>query len=566
LHIIKVGYANNDFCFLKYTFANIQLKCKREIIKYYFYVMGSVTEDLCKLLVVNLINIMKMFYEQNLTETNEQVKVSNLIMVSSQLYTLLLSNSEKELYETICAIIVKEFNKYQLHENAVFFTHFVKNKQIMTEMVAQNNKKGGGLFSFFKFCAGILTMGIFSDAKQTTKDTLVDNMVEMKRTPSLATSVFNFGGTCVTNSLIFEMVCRGVPNANSPEVNRFYETAYESYTARQQEDISRRYYSPSYNDLSLETPKIINMKNFTRAGDEGLTLSYSNQIKTEYKEYLLNFPLPNREDNVIVSTFDVNFYSDGTGGYHALNLFTSFEREENGNVIGNSLKLCVSDADKLVNWDPYSRTFVFSTSPSIFCEEGVFSASQLDKLGSMVQVVQNPLDHYVNLYTVYPKDFQTPANATSESYMYEPYTKDMNTLVDIFDGLHTQIVRAIFDASNDAPQEHIERAGELKKHFDRQFNRYPNYNYQTLPHTDTKPNKNSANTNSDDTTNKVLAAAVAFAGPAALALIKKAKDKKQKDELEAENKGGNNKTKKQKKRRKTLKRRKTTTKNKKKRK
>ena len=457
--------------------------------------MSNQLEDLCKLHVSSLVNDIQIFNSKNRAETNEQVKMTNLIMFSSQLYTLLLSYSDKDLFETFCHIIIQEFHKYKLDKDALFFNHFVNNKKVMAEMNEKTNKKGGGMFSFFLICTGVLAMSIMSVSKPTEKNVLVNTLVEMRKNPSLPISVYNFFGTCVTNSLIFEMFCRGVPKTDSAEVANLYDRTYDAYYERQTEDFKT---FGMHDKLGIPTGKFLELTNFTHTEE----VDYSSQIKSAYREPLLEFS--NRKDNVIVSVLDVKS-AQKVGGEHALNLFMVFRRNELGVVDPDSLKICLSDADLLAKFDAGTDRFVFSDRASIFCEEGVFNEAQLSKLGSMVQVLENPLEHYLTTYRFEPHHFQTPANAIHFIPSDEPYTHNMNNLVDIYDGVHTQIVKAIRDSSDDFIQsgkaadvdefsylrylrgnfaKDVDEVSYIRDHFDTLLGPVPNYDYIKGEHTD----------------------------------------------------------------------------------
>ena len=421
-------------------------------------------ETLCQLQFDEIIISIEEFTEtfsENIKDTRNHEKNTQLIILCSNIYTCVLEKikSEKELYQVLYDIIVNK-----LDTNADFFKSFIEKKSI-TDEITQNVKRidgGGGLFSFFKFAVGILTLGIISESRPTNTDTFVNTMAAIKETPSLAPRMYNSDGTCVSNVLIMEMVCDGIPDPKSEEVATFYKNIYGNYTRREQQQFglhaNARYIAGLRSNM-LQEMSIFNSQSYDN-------VQISAEIKAAYSDP--NLVIPSDDSNMIVSGLNYNDYSNSG---HILNLYVIFEKNENGGVDPNSLKVCVSDVDLMITMMDKSKNYnrKFSDEASIFCEKDTFTPAQLQKLGTLVEIVDDPLVHYTQLMARkgnYFKfsSFTSPSSAVegSNSGIRTGNTQD---LVEIFDNVHTQIVSALYDAADEviaAGGENAEKAQRIK--------------------------------------------------------------------------------------------------------
>ena len=430
-------------------------------------------ETLCKLQFDEIIVSIEEFTEtfsENIKDTQNHEKTTQLIILCSNIYTCVLEKikSEKELYQVLYDIIVNK-----LDTNADFLKSFIEKKSITDEITKKVKRIDGGgrLFSFFTLAVGILTLGIISESRETNTDTFVNTMAAIKDTPSLAPRMFNSDGICVSSGLIMEMVCDGIPNPKSREVATFYENIYGNYTRRQHEHIGlpAKY---NYRDLGIHSEWLQETTLFNSQSYDNVQTTA--EIKAAYSDPSLAV---SSNTNLIVSGLSYEAVDSG----HFLNLYVVFEKNEKGGVDPNSLKVCVSDVDLMITVNP-SKNYIreFSNEASIFCEKDTFTPTQLQKLGTLVQVVDDPLVHYTERLArkgAYFKfsHFQSPSSAVegSNSGLRTGNTQD---LVEIFDNVHTQIVAALYDASNEviaAGGENAENAQNIKDLYQKRFS--PSY-------------------------------------------------------------------------------------------
>lgn len=462
-------------------------------------------ETLCKLQIDEIVTSIKTFTEifrKNVEDTENHEKTTQLIILCSNIYTCVLEKikSEKELYQLLNNIIV-----YELNNNADFFKSFIEKKSI-TDEITKNIKRingGGGLFSFLKLAIGILAFGIITESKETNTDTFVETMAAIKETPALAPRMYNDGGTCVANGLIMEMVCDGIPNPKSEEVATFYKQIYDNYRTRQDEHIGQ---PDIYNhkDLGINHELFQETTSFNSQNYDNVQTTA--EIKAAYSNPNL---IVSMDTNMIVSGLTYDAVDSG----HFLNLYVVFEKNDNGGVDPSSLKVCVSDADLMIKVNP-SKKYIreFSNDASIFCEKDTFTPAQLQKLGTLVQIVDDPILHYTEIHenrgiSFKFDSFESPSSAVkgSNSGLRTGNTQD---LVEIFDNVHTQIVTALYDASDEviaAEGENAENAGNIKKIYQKKFSRphnIPFYQPYEVDHWTTSGYDNEV-TNPTQSTNTV---------------------------------------------------------------